>query len=312
MRLTVPDLISNSYFPAAAADVLGFYEAEGLDIAHELIFPVDDCYRALRDGEIDFVGGSAHATLAGFPNFEGARIAAALAQGMYWFLIMRTDLKVARGDVNSVKGMRIGAAPWVELGLKRLLTESGIDLEGDKVDIAPVPGSVQPGVSFGVTAAQALEDGKLDGFWANGMGAETAIRRGVGTLVLDVRRGDGPAACFNYTQPVLVAREDMIRDDPDTVAAAVRAIVKVQNALKAGGRRRVGAGLAGQVIELIFNKAGQVLAQSLDVDAACFEHRHRIQVIAQHQQQMLERGQLMFVLAGERQSAMQGFFKFRR
>ena len=262
MRLAVPDLISNSYFPAAAADVLGFYEAEGLDIAHERIFPVDDCYRALRDGEIDFVGGSAHATLAGFPNFEGARIVAALAQGMYWFLIMRTALKVARGDVNSVKGMRIGAAPWVELGLNRLLTESGIDIEGDKVDIAPVPGSVQPGVSFGVTAAQALEDGKLDGFWANGRGAETAIRRGGGTLVLDVRRGDGPAACFNYTQPALVAREDMIRDDPDTVAAAVRAIVKVQNALKADITR------APEVGEKIFSPTdagmiGDVVARAL-------------------------------------------------
>ena len=86
----------------------------------------------------------------------------------------------------------------------------------------------------------------------------------------------------------------------------------LQDALKAGGRRRVLAGLAGQVIELVFDKAGQVLAQSLDVNAACFEHRHRIQVIAQRQQQMLERGQLMFALAGERQSPMQGFFKFRR
>ncbi len=233
MRLAIPDLISNSYFPAVAADVLGFYAAEGLDLRHELIFPVDDCYHALRDGEVDFVGGSAHSVLAGFPNFEGARLVVSLAQGMYWFLIMRSDLNVARGDINSVKGRKIGAAPWVELGLKRLLIESGIDIEGDNVTIAPVPGSVQPGVSFGVTAAKALEDGKLDGFWANGMGAETAIKRGVGSLVLDVRRGDGPKAAFNYTQPVLVAREDMIRNDPETVAAAVRAIVKVQNALKA-------------------------------------------------------------------------------
>ncbi len=233
MRLAVPDLISNSYFPAVAADVLGFYDAEGLDLKHELLFPVDACYRALRDGEIDFVGGSAHATLAGFPDFEGARLVASLSQGMYWFLIMRSDLNVARGDIDAVKGRNIGAAPWVELGLKRLLTEAGIDLAADNVTIAPVPGAIQPGVSFGMMAAKALEDGKLDGFWANGMGAETAIRRGVGSLVLDVRRGDGPKSAFNYTQPVLVAREDMIRDDPDTVAAAVRAIVKTQNALKA-------------------------------------------------------------------------------
>lgn len=233
MRLAVPDLISNSYFPAVAADVLGFYEAEGLDLKHELLFPVDGCYQALRDGAVDFVGGSAHAVLAGFPNFDGARIVTSLAQGMYWFLIMRSDLNVARGDIDCVKGRNIGAAPWVELGLKRLLTEAGIDLAADKVNIAPVPGAIQPGVSFGMMAAKALEDGKLDGFWANGMGAETAISRGVGSLVLDVRRGDGPPAGFNYTQPVLVAREDMIRDDPDTVAAAVRAVVKTQNALKA-------------------------------------------------------------------------------
>lgn len=32
MRIAVPDLISNSYFPAAAAaDELGFFKAEGLE-----------------------------------------------------------------------------------------------------------------------------------------------------------------------------------------------------------------------------------------------------------------------------------------
>jgi ABC-type nitrate/sulfonate/bicarbonate transport system substrate-binding protein len=271
MRLAVPDLISNSYFPAVAADVLGFYAQEGLDIDHELIFPVDDCYRALRDGKIDFVGGSAHAVLAAFPNFEGARLVAALAQGMYWFLIMRSDLNIARGDIDAVKGRHIGAAPWVELGLKRLLTEAGIDLAADQVTIAPVPGSIQPGVSFGMTAAQALEDGKLDGFWANGMGAETAIRRGVGSLVLDVRRGDGPPAAFNYTQPVLVARQDMIQRDPDTVAAAVRAIVRTQNALKAD------IGRATEVGEKLFSPGdaamiGDVVARDLPFyDAAISE-----------------------------------------
>ena len=64
----------------------------------------------------------------------------------------------------------------------------------DGVQIAPVPGAIGAGVNFGVTAAKALEDGKIDGFWANGMGAEVAVRRGIGTVVLDVRRGDGPKA----------------------------------------------------------------------------------------------------------------------
>ena len=98
-----------------------------------------------------------------------------------------------------MKGRSIGAAPWVEMGLRRLLIEAGIDLERDNVKIAPVPGAAGAGVNFGVTAARALEERKIDGFWANGMGAEVAVRRGVGTVVLDVRRGDGPKPCFDYT-----------------------------------------------------------------------------------------------------------------
>ena len=70
-----------------------------------------------------------------------------------------------------------------------------IDVARDNVTIAPVPGAAPtPGaiVNFGVTAAKALEERKIDGFWANGMATEVAVRRGVGTLILDVRRGDGP------------------------------------------------------------------------------------------------------------------------
>ena len=55
MKLAIPDLISNSYFPAVAAVELGLFAKQGLDVSLELIFPVDKSYRALRDGEIEFV-----------------------------------------------------------------------------------------------------------------------------------------------------------------------------------------------------------------------------------------------------------------
>jgi NitT/TauT family transport system substrate-binding protein len=232
MKLAVPDLISNSYFPAVAAVELGFFKKEGLDVSLELIFPVDKAYEALRDGAVDFVGGSAHSVLAAFPEWEGAKLLCAQAQGMYWFLVMRADLGARRGDVGVVKGCSIGAAPWVEMGLRRLLIEAGIDLQRDQVTIAPVPGAGGAGVNFGLTAAKALEDGKIDGFWANGMGAEVALRRGVGTVVLDVRRGDGPKACFNYTMSSLATTDELIARSPETAAAAVRALVRTQAALK--------------------------------------------------------------------------------
>ncbi len=233
MKIAVPDLISNSYFPAIAAVELGLFKEEGLDMTLEMIFPIDKTLEMLRDGEINFVGGSAHSTAHAFPEWRGGKLLAALAQGLYWFLILRTDLGAKQGDIEAVKGLRIGAAPLVDLGLKRLLVEAGIDLARDKVDIAPVPGAIAGGnVSFGVTAAQALADGKIDGFWANGMGAEVALRSGAGTLVIDARRGDGPPSAFNYTLPALITSDKMIADNPDACAAAVRALVKTQRALK--------------------------------------------------------------------------------
>ena len=232
MKLAIPDMISNSYFPAIAAIELGLFKREGLDVELELIYPVDKSYAALREGTVDFVGGSAHSALSAFPRWQGAKLLCAQGQGMYWFLVMHRDLGGKRGDVEVVKGRRIGAAPWVDFGLRRLLIEAGIDFERDKVTIAPVPGAQGAGINFGVTAARALEDRKIDGFWANGMGTEVAVRRGAGTVVLDVRRGDGPKPCFNYTMASIATTDQLIKRAPDAAAAAVGAIVNTHAALK--------------------------------------------------------------------------------
>jgi NitT/TauT family transport system substrate-binding protein len=233
MRIAVPDLISNSYFPAIAAAELGFFKDEGLDIDKvELLFPVPKTMEALRDGVLDFVAGSAHSTLMAFPDWQGAKLLAALGQKMYWLLVLRADLGAQRGDIAAVKGLRIGAAPGVDYGLKRLLLDSGIDPARDNVNIAPVPGATGATVSFGLTAAKALEEGKIDGFWANAMGAEIAVRRGVGTIILDVRRGDGPEAARHYTFPALLTTERRIEREPESAAAAIRAIVRAQKALR--------------------------------------------------------------------------------
>jgi ABC-type nitrate/sulfonate/bicarbonate transport system substrate-binding protein len=267
MKIAVPDLISNSYFPAAAAVELGMFKEEGLDMSLELIFPVDRTLEMLRDGEIDFVGGSAHSTPHAFPEWQGGKLLASLAQGMYWFLILRTDLGAKKGDVDAIKGLRIGAAPLVDLGLKQLLAESGIDEARDNVRIAPVPGAV-PGkvVNFGLTAAKALEEGTIDGFWANGMGAEVAIRRGVGTLVLDARRGDGPPGAFNYTMPALITSDAMIDSNPDACAAAVRAIVRTHKALKED------VSLATQVGRKLFPaEAAELIADIIERDLPFYD-----------------------------------------
>jgi NitT/TauT family transport system substrate-binding protein len=244
MKIALPDLISPSYFPAAAAVELGFFKEEGLDMELELIYPVDKTYAALRDGKIDFVAGSGHALLSAFPEWQGGKLLCAQGQGMYWFLVMHASLGAKRGDLSVLTGRSIGAAPWVDLGLKRLLVAAGIDADREGIKIGPVPGInfASTGVNFGMAAAKALEDRRVDGFWANGMGAETAVRNGWGTVVLDVRRGDGPKAAFSFTCPTIATSDRVIAEKPQAVAAAIRAIVKTQKALKADVSRATAVG----------------------------------------------------------------------
>lgn len=257
LRVAIPDLISPSYFPAIAAVELGYFKREGLDASIELLFPVTRTYEELRDGRLDFVAGAAHAPLYAFKNWNGCKLLAALAQHMYWFLVLRKDIPARRGDLGALRGLRIGAAPGPVDGLTRMLVEAGIDPKRD-VKIGPVPGTAGSGVSFGVAAAKALEEGKLDGFWANGMGAEIAVRSGAGALVLDARRGDGPPAARDYTFPALVTTQKKIDEEPDVVAAAVRALIGAQQALKRdpglateASRKLFPAAEAGLIAELI-------------------------------------------------------------
>ena len=230
MKTGVPDLVTNSYFPVIAAIELGFFATEGLDVDIELIYP--QTMDALRDGEVDIAADCAHATLEAFPNWRGAKLLMALSQHMYWLLILRSDLHVAPGDLAALEGLRIGAGSGVDLVLIDLLREAGMDPRQHGINIGPVPGSDKPGASFGVTAAHALEAGEIDSFWANAMGAETAMRAGVGSVVLDVRRGIGPAEARHYTFSALIGSDKMISDQPDVLVSAVRAVCCTQRALR--------------------------------------------------------------------------------
>jgi ABC-type nitrate/sulfonate/bicarbonate transport system substrate-binding protein len=225
MKVAIPDLISPSYFPLIAAVELGFLKAD-----LELLYPVTKTYEELREGRLDFVGGASHAALYVFRDWKGGRLLCALAHNMYWFLVVRKDLKPRHKDLNSVKGLRIGAAPGPVDGLKLLLKRAGIDPARD-LQIGPVPGVVEKTASFGLMAAKALEDGKIDGFWANGMGAEVAVRSGIGTVVLDARREASDEA-KGYTFPALVTSERNIRERRDAVRNAVYAVKAAQKALK--------------------------------------------------------------------------------
>jgi ABC-type nitrate/sulfonate/bicarbonate transport system substrate-binding protein len=144
------------------------------------------------------------------------------------------------------------------MGLRGLLKASGLDPVRDDIRIGPVPRTGNAGTNFGLMAAEALERGEIDGFWANGMAAEIAVTGQIGTIVLDVRRGDGPPGCFNYTMPVLIATDRLIELKRDTAAAAIRALVACQRALRDEpsraaevGRRRFPLREAALIVPLV-------------------------------------------------------------
>lgn len=243
MRIAVIDFVTNTCFPLLAAEDLGFFKAEGLDAHVELVAPATKAIAGLREGSIDaYAAGSVHTVLKSFPRWEGVKLVVALAQGIPWLLVVRADLPAERGDMNALKGLRIGGGHEPDAALKQLLIAAGLDAEREKVQIVPVLGAGEPGVSFGMAAAKALEAGQIDAFWANAMGTEIAITRGVGKILLDVRRGDGPPEARHFTFPGLLTTDALIARDPERVAATVRAIVKTQQALRAEPARAAEVG----------------------------------------------------------------------
>ena len=232
MRIAAVDLISNTCFPALAADELGFFKAEGLDARIELVASLG-ATKALRDGSADaMIAGSVHDVLTEFAQWRGVKIVVALSKGTPWLLVVRADLAANRGELNAIKGCRLTAAEGPDLALRQMLIGANIDPDRD-LQIIELPGAKAREVSFGVFAARALEAGQIDGFWANAMGAETAVSRGVGKVLIDVRRGDDPGEVRRFTFAGMVTSDVFIEKNPAAVAAAVRAIVETQNALRA-------------------------------------------------------------------------------
>ncbi len=270
MRLTVSDVVSPSYFVATAAVILGYFKAEGLDV--EFVDTPADSPAAFRDGEVDFIGASPYTGLAAMPGWRGAKLLCALSQYTYWFLAMRADLGIQRGDIAALKGRRINASGRPGLALRRVLEDAGLDLERDNIQIVSVP---NPPGSWARIGADAITQGIADGFWGNGMRAEYAVWRGLATLVLDIRRGDGPPAARTYTFPALITTDRLIDEHPEAAAGAVRAIVKTQRALAAD------PSLATQVGQKIFppEEAG-LIAELIARDVEFYDPRISEQAVA--------------------------------
>lgn len=230
MRLTVSDVVSPSYFVATAAVELGYFAEEGVPV--EFVPTPPDASTALREGEIDFIGGSAYTALRAFPEWRGGKLLCTMSQYTYWFLAIRVDIPTEKGDVQALKGLRISASRrGPGLALRKLLEDAGLDLDLDGISIVDTPHD--PSGNWAWDGVRALRDGLADAYWGNAMRADIGVREGVAKIHLDVRRGDGPDIARSYTFTTLVTTERLVHERPEIARGAVRAIVRAQRDLKA-------------------------------------------------------------------------------
>jgi NitT/TauT family transport system substrate-binding protein len=234
LRLAVADLDSPSYFVATAAVELGFFKAQGIDIALDRVFGAANGPERLREGSLHLFGGPAYAATRAFPSWAGAKLLCALAQYSYWFMAVRADLNIRRGDVAALKGLRIASSlAFPVMGLRHLLRESGIEPDRDNVRIVPARPSSSDRHVMGRSGVDAILEGVADAYWGNGMRVAIGEKLGVARMHLDLRRGDGPPGARFYNFAALTATERLIEEQPQIAAGAVRAVVKAQRALRA-------------------------------------------------------------------------------
>ena len=240
-HIWVADLDSPSYFVATAAVELGFFKREGIDI--EFVYNTREGPTLMREGKLDFMGGPSFVALRAFPEWKGVKVLCALAQYCYWFLAVRRDLDVKRGDLQALKGLRISAA-ITDPGklLRHMLNEAGLDLERDKIQIVPPPPTYGDKGYMARNGIDAITQGLADAYWGNGLRVALGEKLGIAKLHLDLRRGDGPPGARYYNFAALTAREQLVKEHPEVAAGAIRAVRAAQKALKADPSLATGIG----------------------------------------------------------------------
>ncbi|AMN40528.1 ABC transporter substrate-binding protein [Rhodoplanes sp. Z2-YC6860] len=231
-RMMVADFDSPSYFVATAAVKLGFFKEQGLDVEFVAEYGAKHGPERLREGYIHFFGGPAFAATRAFPAWKGVKLVAALAQHSYWFMGIRKDIDIRRGDIKALKGLRISTSfAFPCTALRHMLTQAGLDLSREEVRI--VESLPSKSESHSLDGVRALRENLADCFWGNGMRLALAEKAGIAKLHLDLRRGDGPPDARHYNFAALTMTDALIEKEPEVAAAAVRAIVATQKALKA-------------------------------------------------------------------------------
>ena len=83
----------------------------------------------------------------------------------------------------------------------------------------------------------------------------------------------------------------------------------LQHPLEAGGGLGILRMVADQPLQLGLDIVGEVAAQLVDIDIAGAQHRDRILIVGQREQQMLQGGELVMTFVRQGQGAVKALFE---
>jgi NitT/TauT family transport system substrate-binding protein len=209
------------YLPLALAERLGYFKDQGLDVE---IADFAGGSKALQA----MLGGSADVTAGGFDHVI---VLQARGQKLEAFVLMLAAPAISLGVATpkaaqyrspaDLKGMKIGvSAPGssTHMFVNRILASAG--LSSDDVSIV--------GVGIGPGAVAAIRSGQIDAV-SNVEPAITMLERsGAIKVVADSMTEKTTRAVFGAALPAgcLYAKEEFVRDHPNTVQALTDAIVR--------------------------------------------------------------------------------------
>jgi len=217
VRLALQPPSTNNY-PSYLAEWLGFYRAEGVDVAISQIAGASKVLEAVVGGSADVGGGVYEQTIQMAAEGRDVECFVSLLRSPNFALVSRRAKTIAELRGKSVGVSSVGSPS--QFYLNYILIGAGMRPD----DVSTVS------IGMGATAIAALEHAQVDAAMVFGS-AITAFesRNRDAVLLADARTADGLKRIFgveDYPASCLLARGEWLRANPETAAKLARAVLK--------------------------------------------------------------------------------------
>jgi NitT/TauT family transport system substrate-binding protein len=214
--------------PVYVAYDKGIYTRHGLDVTLANIASGPDTVAAVLSGSIDFMLNSGDNIMRAMDKGSPALKAVVGNLGkMPFTVVARKDLPLPHKDqgypavIADLKGTTIGVVARggsVDFIMRAMLRDGGLDPDKDVNWVA---------VGTPPTAMGAMQNKQIDVYLAFEPFQTLALgKRDMGQVVVDLRKGEGPAIFKDFPYNFYSGRADRIAKDPDMVRRYVDAMVE--------------------------------------------------------------------------------------